>query len=372
MFWIGGIFLLMFIHPYIIYPASLRLFAKVASGSAVAPPPYSVTLVFSAYNEEKSLGQKIANLREIKAAHPDVEIIAYCDLSSDRTLEMLEGASDTLRVIAAAKRTGKATGMARMASEAKGDILIFTDANVLLEVSAIDRVRAHFTDPKLGGLAGSLKYINDGDSATAYVGGLYWRHEEVIKQRESACGSIMGADGSIFALRRELYPPVPPHLLDDMIVSMSAPLAGKRLIFAEDVIAYERNATSSADEFRRKRRIACRAFNTHRYLWPKILKSFAAKDIYKYCSHKLLRWFGFPLLVLGSACVLIGISSVSAAAAAVLCLIPLAVFGLGYLNVSPFNRLVEIVIALLATFVGIIDSWRGKTYQTWIPAASRN
>ena len=182
----------------------------------------------------------------------------------------------------------------------------------------------------------------------------------------------MGADGSIFALRRDLYPPVPPHLLDDMIVSMAAPLAGKRLIFAEDVVAYERNATDSADEFRRKRRIACRAFNTHRYLWPKILNSFGLKDIYKYCSHKLLRWFGFPLLVLGSLFVLAGVMHISVPLAAFLALGSAGVLGLGLLQVSPFNRLVEIVIALIATFVGILDSWSGKTYQTWIPAASRN
>lgn len=372
MFWIGGIFLLMFFHPYIIYPATLRFFTRAAPFSGTSLPAYSVTMVFSAYNEEKSLAQKVANLRDIKAAHPDIEIIAYCDLSSDRTLEMLTEANDVIRTIAATKRTGKATGMALMASEAKGDILIFTDANVLLEVSAIDRVRAHFSDPLLGGLAGSLKYINDADSATAYVGGLYWRHEEVIKQRESACGSIMGADGSIFALRRELYPPVPAHLLDDMIVSMAAPLAGRRLMFAEDVVAYERNATNSADEFRRKRRIACRAFNTHRYLWPKIVKSMPAGDIYKYCSHKVLRWFGFPLLVLGAGCILVGVAYISLPAAAVLSALPALVLLLGFLNVSPFNRLLEIVVALYATFIGIIDSWRGMTYQTWIPAASRN
>ena len=369
---LGGVFLFLFLYPYIFYPATLLFFRPVVIGLTRSESNLKITLVFAAYNEERSLAQKILNLRDIKAHHPDVEIIAYCDLSSDRTAEILDEASDVLRVIKASERTGKATGMARMASEATGDIILFTDANVIVEVASIDRIRAHFSNPDLGGLAGTLRYINDADSATAYVGGLYWRQEEIIKQRESACGSIMGADGSIFAIRRELYPPVPAHLLDDMIVSMAAPLAGKRLIFADDVVAYERNATESADEFRRKRRIACRAFNTHRYIWPQIVSCFPAKDIYKYSSHKVLRWFGFPLLVIGAILTFAGVAEIFPLMAAVLAALGLAVLCLGAMNVSPFDRLVQILIALFATFVGIIDSCRGKTYQTWIPAASRN
>ena len=185
---LGGFFLFLFLHPYVFYPASLLLFKRIAITPARSEAKLKISLVFAAYNEERSLAQKITNLCDIKARHPDVEIIAYCDLSSDRTADILEEAGDVLRVIKATNRTGKATGMARMASEATGDIILFTDANVIVEVAAIDHIRAHFANPDLGGLAGTLRYINDADSATAYVGGLYWRQEEIIKQRESACG----------------------------------------------------------------------------------------------------------------------------------------------------------------------------------------
>ena len=365
--------LALFVHPYVTYPLSLRLFAARPLHPDAAAPLPSATAVFSAFNEEAVLPAKIANLRAIRALHPDIAFLAYSDCSSDGTLAMLEAHPDLLRVIPAHERAGKATGMRKMAKAAHGDILIFTDANVILDPASVAPLLARFSDPTVGGVAGTLRYINDGDSATARVGGLYWRLEETIKQLESRCGSIMGADGSIFATRRALYPAVPPYLLDDMTVSMSVTFAGLRLIHATDVIAYEKNVTVSRDEFRRKRRIACRAFNTHRHLWPQISQTWPLADKYKYISHKLLRWGGvIPLagvaLFGGLALVLAGYGWVVLAAAA----LGAACFMLGQRGVAPFSMMSEALLAVIATFYGIIDSLGGKTYQTWAPAVSRN
>ncbi|MBW4329906.1 glycosyltransferase [Stakelama sp. CBK3Z-3] len=369
---VAALSLLVFLHPYITYPLSLYLFRERSLKINTKASAPSLALVFSAYNEERSLPAKIANLRDLKAAHPDLRIMAYCDLSSDRTLEMLKSASDVVETIAAAQRTGKATGMARMAASLDTDVVIFTDANVILDPASIDPIRRHFSDPDVGGLAGSLHYTNDEASPTARAGGLYWRLEEKVKQLESRCGSIMGADGSIFATRRSLYPVVPPHLLDDMTVSMSVPIEGRRLIFVPEVVAYEKNATAASDEFRRKRRIACRAFNTHRHLWPDIRARFGATELYKYVSHKLLRWFGLiPLaifLITGAAALILSgqFFLLGFAGAAIAAGIALGLFG-----ISPFSVVLQILVAVVATFFGITDSWKGNTYQTWTPAKSR-
>lgn len=381
MIWLYGIAFLclfVFVYPYLIYPFSLTLLKGRVSqpqsrAASSGPSDLRLTLVFAAYNEERSLPQKIANLRAIKAAEPEIEIFAYCDLSSDRTLDILREASDILQVIAATERTGKATGMVRMIAQATGDICIFTDANVVIDPASLTNLRAHFADPRVGGLAGSLVYTNDNDSATALAGGMYWRLEERIKLRETACGSIMGADGSIFATRRELYPEVPSHLLDDMIVSMSVPLAGRQLIFAPDVVAYERNTTTTGDEFRRKRRIACRAFNTHRYLWPRIRSSFTTVDLYKYSAHKVLRWFGFPFLVTGGLAILAAlIIAREWMVLGVLVGLGALCIALGMAKIRPFGLLLELLIAVFATFRGVLDALNGKTYQTWAPAKSRD
>ena len=122
--------LMLFMHPYVTYPLSLLLLPArpVRKGTGDGGP--SLTLMFSAFNEERALPQKLANIRAIKALHPEVEMLAYCDFSSDDTLKILQDAGDVLTVIAATQRTGKATGMARMAARATGDVCIFTDANV--------------------------------------------------------------------------------------------------------------------------------------------------------------------------------------------------------------------------------------------------
>ncbi|PEQ13855.1 hypothetical protein B2G71_06005 [Novosphingobium sp. PC22D] len=370
---IGFVAFVAFVFPYLVYPSSLLLFGVRRIRPERGADKVTFTLLFAAYNEERSLPQKIANVRELKRSEPGLQVVAYCDLSSDRTQEILEAASDVIDVIVARERTGKATGMARMVAQARGDVCVFTDANVLLDPSALSELREYFADPAIGGVAGSLIYTNDAESATARAGGLYWRLEEVIKSRESASGSIMGADGSIFATRRELYPTVPPHLLDDMIVSLSVVLAGKRLVYAPSVRAYERNTTTTNEEFRRKRRIACRAFNTHRYLWSDIRSVFGAAGLYKYFSHKVLRWFGLPLLVIALLAAAAALASsghwlvlTGGLAVVVLCL------ALGASGIPPFALGLQVLIAICATFLGVIDALAGRTYQTWTPAASRD
>jgi len=365
--------MILFLHPYLFYPWSLRWFRALPVRCDERVPLPCATLLFSAYNEERALPAKLANLREIKSRYPWIEILAYSDCSSDRTLEILSAEPELLRVLPSRERTGKATGMRRMAAEAKGDILIFTDANVILDPASIEPLLRYFSDPAIGGVAGALHYVNEDASATARVGGLYWRLEEALKQRESRVGSIMGADGSIFATRKALYPEVPPHLLDDMTVSMSVTFAGLRLIHAADVLAYEKNATSSADEFRRKRRIACRSFNTHRYLWPRITRHYGAGDLYKYVSHKLLRWFGLVPLVLA---LLLGTAGLVAAGWPGLALagigLALAALLLGMAGAPLFRGIWQIMLSIVATFLGVLDSFAGRTYQTWNPAASRD
>jgi len=365
--------LLLFLHPYVTYPLSLRFFARCPVRLDPAAPPPSATLVFSAFNEEASLPAKIANLRAIRARHPAIEILAYSDCSTDDTLPMLLAEPDLLRVVPSTERTGKATGMRRMVAEARGEIMIFTDANVLLDPDAVEPLLRYFSNPAVGGVAGTLRYINEDAGAVAKVGGLYWRLEEAIKRRESAVGSIMGADGSIFATRRSLYPEVPPHLLDDMTVSMTVTLSGQRLIHAPDVVADEKNATESRDEFRRKRRIACRAFNTHRYLWPAIRAAYGPGDLYKYVSHKLLRWFGLAPLLAGTALGLAGLLAAGrpslAAAASGLSLVALL---LGRAGFPLLGSLYQILLSIVATMLGVVDGLRGRTYQTWTPAVSRN
>ena len=129
----------------------------------------------------------------------------------------------------------------------------------------------------------------------------------------------------------------------------------------------------AAGRSRLSRRIACRAFNTHLHLWPAIRSSYGAADLYKYVSHKILRWFGIvPLALLilfgGAAMILAQLWYTLA----VILALGAVLFGLAVAGVQPFALLVEILKSIIATFVGVVDSMRGKTYQTWEPAKSRD
>ncbi|MCB2015860.1 MAG: glycosyltransferase [Sphingobium sp.] len=370
---LAALLLIVFLHPYLFYPLSLRLMKAYPLKARQGPQP-TATMLFSAYNEERTLPAKLRNIEEIKALHPDLEVLAYSDMSSDATLTLLNSRPDLVRVIAASERTGKATGMRLMVEQAKGDICIFTDANVMLDPQSVGALLSYFRDERIGGVSGTLRYVNEGESATASAGGLYWRLEETIKALESRCGSMMGADGSIFATRRALYPAVPPHLLDDMIASLSVTFSGYRLISAPDVVAYERNTTDARDEFRRKRRIAARSFNTHRYLWPQIREHYTPGGLYKYVSHKWLRWMGAPVAMLCALALTAAlVMDDKGVWALILWAMGLLMIALGeVLRIRPFSTFTNILTAIVATFIGVMDAKRGRTYQTWAPAKSRD
>ena len=116
------------------------------------------------------------------------------------------------------------------------DIVVFSDANVAFDIAAIPNLVEPFADPDVGAVCGHLMYTAS-DGATAATGSLYWRIEERIKALESATGSVIGADGSIFAIRRHLHRAPPPDLIDDMYVSLSILCEGARVVRAFAALA---------------------------------------------------------------------------------------------------------------------------------------
>ena len=366
-----------FIYPYVIYPLVLRLFPKIptlapSQSASAGAGDIRLSMFFCAYNEEASLPDKIKNIREIKSKFPDVQVFAYSDASSDRTWELLHGASDVITAVEGRERAGKATGMRRIVSMSDCDVCVFTDANVLLDPESINNIRSYFRDPSIGTVAGTLHYISDDETPTTVAGSAYWRLEEHIKHLESLTGSTMGADGSIFSTRKSLYPEVPKNLLDDLIVSITPLFSGHRIISAKDVVAYERLVSSSKEEFKRKRRIACRAFSTHLFIWPSVKKT-SAENLFKYISHKYIRWFGaIPLTLLIVSLFGIAVNVVGVLAAFALFSVALAVAAMGYRMKAPIIApLVEIALSIYATGWGVLEALTGKDYTTWTPAKSR-
>jgi cellulose synthase/poly-beta-1,6-N-acetylglucosamine synthase-like glycosyltransferase len=369
---IGCVLLLLAAHPFTTYPASLRLLARwrprpIAQGT----PAGRIALCVCAYNEERVIRAKIENMLSLRASVGNLEILVYVDGSHDRTAEIVREYGEQVRLVASTERLGKTHGMNTLVRMADADYLVFSDANVEFAPDALPRLLAAFADPEVGCVCGHLIYTKPVGSATAATGSLYWRLEELIKTYESAVGSVMGADGSIFALRRSLHVPPPPDLIDDMYVSFAVLCDGNRIVRAADAYAYEESVHSSKEDFQRKIRIACQAFNVHRALWPQ-LRRMSWLNIYQYVSHKLLRWLTIFLLA-GSAVFLLAGMALLLDVRKFIALLLVGGLCAAAIAVWPGGKLAtlrEAISAFVATGIGVLRSLRGDRFQTWNPPAS--
>lgn len=364
------------LHPFIWYPLSLAALRRqrgrrpaVPARTAAAAPSFTVCVC--AYNEADRIGQQIDRLLALRAKAPALQVLVYADAPSDGTTEILRSYGDAIECVVGEQRRGKTHGMNQLMMRAHGEIVVFTDASVLVEPDILERLGPWFADPAVGCVAGSVQVRNAADSAVAQVGSLYWRLDDAIRRLESDCGSVMGAHGPLFAIRRELHRAPPDDIIDDLFVSLSVLCEGHRVVLAPDVRVWRGSASSADDEFRRKIRIACQAWNVHRLLWPR-LRRLDALTVYQYLSHKPLRWLSGGSLAVSALC--LGVAAVLAGQAWIAGLglaAAVAVWALGHrAGIGPFSGVSALLSALLANLVGIVQSMRGERYQTWEPARS--
>jgi cellulose synthase/poly-beta-1,6-N-acetylglucosamine synthase-like glycosyltransferase len=376
-FALSALLLVAGLHPFVTYPLSLWLMEKTRPGrqnrgGSRAPPAPRFAICVCAFNEAATIERKVRNMLALRRQVGSLEILVYVDASTDRTAALLAPFEPEIFVHVAPRRLGKTHGMNVLVEHATADIVVFSDANVLLHENAIGALADAFRDEQTGCVCGHLVYVNAEGSPTSSVGSLYWRLEEWIKERESGAGAVMGADGSLFAVRRRLHRPVPPNLIDDMFLSLSVMCEGYRVVRAHDAVAFEESVTAPVEEFRRKVRIACQAFNVHRELWPR-LRKLPVPVLYMYVSHKLLRWLSIYTLGLAGLAAGAGLSAAG---------VPIGTTGLAAVGVAgllwwagarrwvPFAQAREVLIALIGAGVGVAEAFRGKQYQTWTPAAS--
>jgi cellulose synthase/poly-beta-1,6-N-acetylglucosamine synthase-like glycosyltransferase len=370
----GAVLIALAIHPFTTYPLSLRWLVRwrprpVRVGAPELQP--RAALCVCAYNEEQVIRAKVENMLAMRQAVPGLEILVYVDAASDRTAEILRGYGDALHLVVSPVRHGKTYGMNTLIGLTDAELVVFSDANVMFAADAIPHLLAPFADPEVGVVCGHLRYTGPGGNATALSGSLYWRLEEHIKALESASGSVMGADGSIFAIRRALHEPPPPDLIDDMFVSLAVLCRGMRIVRAADALAFEDAVSRPGEEFRRKIRIGCQAFNVHHALWSR-LRGLPLVDRYKYLSHKLLRWLVIYLLGGGVVSLLAGFALIGApilsASLAVAVLVLLAM--LWRAEQGMLATLWDVLRAFSATGIGVWRSLRGDRFQTWSPPVS--
>ncbi|VXC84877.1 conserved membrane hypothetical protein [Sphingomonas sp. 8AM] len=370
----AGLLLLLAVHPFIIYPVSLRFFRRrpVSHLSHDGTGRPALAICMSAYNEARSIRRRLERLIEAADAYGNATIHVYADGPQDGTIEILREFADRVDLVVSHGRNGKTYGMNLLVQRSSSELLMFTDANVMHDIDVIAPLVAPFVDASVGCTSARLVYDNADDSPAAATGAAYWRAEEAIKAIESETVGLIGVDGAMFVLRRELHRPPPPHLIDDLYLSLVVLAQGKRLISVPDALVHERSATEAEEELVRKRRIACQAINVHRALWPQ-LKRLPWPALYGYASHRMLKWVTPFLLAGAGLCALpVAVALVGAVPVLLLAVAGAVALTVGNrLRIGIAQKIVAALLSLVGVAQGVIDSvWGGKTYAVWQPAES--
>lgn len=265
---------------------------------AAADISSTVSVVIAAHNEASVIRRRIDNLLGLDYPTDRLKIIVASDGSTDATATIASAVASGRVKVLDLPRVGKADALNAAVAEASGEILVFTDANSEFADDAIRRLTRPFADPTVGGVAGDQRYRDDGPEAGNGAGERqYWDLDRRLKSAESAAGNVISATGAIYAIRRELFQPVPAGVTDDFITSTAVIAQGRRLVFAEDAIAYEPIARDDRAEFGRKVRVMTRGLRgvaLRRELLDPRRHGFYAVQL---LTHKILRRLvAFPLV----------------------------------------------------------------------------
>ncbi len=289
------------------YTLLLKVIARFRKVDHSIDPDYqpSVTILIAAYNEEACLEEKLKN--SLTLAYPKnlLDIVVVSDGSTDNTDQIArQFESQNIKLVVNPTNSGKATALNNGMQSISSDIVVLSDANVMYQEDAIRNLVRHFSDSNIGAVSGKVVLVNDGLSYSASEDA-YYSVEHNIQQLESNTGNLIGADGAMYAIRRELFRPLQKDtLLDDFVLSMGVIQQGKRLIFDGDALGFEQNLAEIESEYKRKVRIIAGGIQSlqRKTSWPP--KGHGLTAI-KFLCHKVFRWIIGPLVVTFIALVLL-------------------------------------------------------------------
>lgn len=255
-----------------------------------------ITLMVAAYNEERFIESKIINSLSLDYPADKLNLWIVADGSTDKTVEMAQK-FPTVTTFHSQERKGKIHAVNRVMKSVKTPIVIFSDANTVLNKDAIKNIARHFKDEKVGGVAGEKQIVdNKSDNASGSGEGMYWKYESALKRMDSNLTTAIGAAGELFALRTELYHETEPDtLIEDFVTSMRIVANGYRFVYEPDAYAIETASATIGDEWKRKVRISAGGIQAIIRL-PELLNPFRYGLVcWQYVSHRVLRWTLAPL-----------------------------------------------------------------------------
>jgi cellulose synthase/poly-beta-1,6-N-acetylglucosamine synthase-like glycosyltransferase len=374
-FWIFVISLAVLAYAHVAYPALCGLLGVGRYCSPRAPTRWPrVTLVIPAHNEAVVLRAKLQNALAIDYPAELLEIIVANDGSSDATAQIArEFASGGVQQLDFSQRRGKASVVNDAVARAAGQILCLCDANVMFRPDALRLLVARLEDPTLGAVTADVRLASN-ESNFGQGESLYYRVERALQLGESRIGSLMGVDGGMYVLRRELYRPLPPDtILDDFVISMHVVKAGYRVAYEPAAVADENGTPLAIQEFRRRVRVAAGAVQVlKRGDFPGWRQPVA---FWQFVSHKLLRWMGpawLAMLLISNAALAFQAPSFAWFLGAQLAFYAVAVAAAAWLpmrRTKPGGIAFYFAMSHAAMVVGTVKGMLNRQRVTWKQAA---
>lgn len=286
---------------YFGYPLCLMILSKILAKKTKIDDCYEplISIIIPSYNEGAIIGRKIKNSLHLNYPKNKLEIIIASDGSTDNTRKIVEEYLTCGIKYYEFPRAGKLATINSVFPCTRGEILILTDANVMLDRDAVKKLLRHFADESVGVVTGIEKIKRQKSGVVSLFEKDYWNYENNLKYWEGKIYSTVGANGPIYAIRRDLFSIIPSNLnlCDDLAISLSVVQKGKRILLDPEATAFEDAAITPAEEWSRKKRIATRAWQALLY-HKNLLFPFKSPIALPLLFHKVLRWCTLPLLVI--------------------------------------------------------------------------
>ncbi|HEC99966.1 MAG TPA: glycosyltransferase family 2 protein [Proteobacteria bacterium] len=371
LFWICCAFI---VYTYFGYPLLLKVVSLFRTGKTDKRPIIpSVGFIIAAYNEEKSIRNKIENTLALDYPADKLEIIIASDCSNDRTDDIVTGfAGKGVRLVRATERRGKEYAQNLAVEKAKGEILVFSDVGAILERDALRNIVYNFSDAGIGAVSSVDKILSDDGRVTGE--NFYVRYEMMLRELETRVGSVVGLSGSFFAVRREVCRGWQEGLPGDFNAVIHSIKLGLRAISDPEAIGYYRNVRSERQEWLRKIRTVVGGISVimgHREILNPFKYGFFSLQA---LSHKIFRWL-IPFALLAALLLNLFLAYHTLFYAALLFL-QLSFYALalpGYLSGGE-NRcnLFKIPYFFVTVNLSILYAWakyiRGERFRIWQPS----
>lgn len=364
-------------YVYIGYPMALWILSRVRRRDVLLTERLpSVTLIISAFNEARAIGAKLENSLALDYPADLLHVLVVSDASTDETDNIVRSyVGKRVSLLRMAERHGKTVGLNAAMQKVRSEIVVFSDANILYQKDTIRCLVRNFADVNIGCVTGNSCYVDQRQSAAHEQENTYWGYERFVRTLESQIGSTVGGDGAIFAVRRELYTPLSPDAINDLVIPLQIVARGYRAIFEPQAIGYERSAGNFAGEFRRKRRIVNRSWrglmSVPEVLDPRRVGLFA----WQVWSHKVLRWLVLPIVLTAAiGCIIAFPVGLIYRIGTLGFIASVVIAGMGGVFQGRVGRLMGFAHGLfyfymvnLAAFLGIVMAMHGRVEVLWTP-----